>query len=269
MNRLDDALNDLEIHGPVTFSSARAQYRKMVKAWHPDRFSQETLARRQESERKIKLINHAWDSVEAFFNGKAESFFYSPGSHSSQNESSGTRAQGSGRQRQRTQPSEEEKRRRKDERTRARQAREKEAEEQARRQAEALREEARKRDEAEALRLAKVRSVRRVGSFVIYGTSGMVVSIILVAFVLSGSSQPTSLILAIPFAMSALSWRKRGLEIIPGRKLYTRLALPVIVSLAFAITVSAPLVGMTAEAGAVTRTTFSVCWLVYLFLSLF
>lgn len=59
-----DALAILNLEAPVTFEGIKAQYRILVKKWHPD-----ANGGSPESEEKFKIINHAYATLRAIHEG--------------------------------------------------------------------------------------------------------------------------------------------------------------------------------------------------------
>lgn len=62
-----EALATLELAPPVDFTAVKAQYRLLVKRWHPD-----ANGGAREAEEKFKTINHAFATLRAIYEGEAE-----------------------------------------------------------------------------------------------------------------------------------------------------------------------------------------------------
>ena len=66
MSDLKRCYEILEIKPESTYEEAKLAFRDMVSIWHPDKFSHNSRLK-EKAEEKLKLINEAWEQLQAFF----------------------------------------------------------------------------------------------------------------------------------------------------------------------------------------------------------
>jgi formylglycine-generating enzyme required for sulfatase activity len=66
MSDLKRCYEILEIRPGSTYEEAKLAFRDMVSIWHPDKFSHNSRLK-EKAEEKLKLINAAWEQLQAFF----------------------------------------------------------------------------------------------------------------------------------------------------------------------------------------------------------
>jgi len=77
MSDLKRCYEILEIRPGSTYEEAKLAFRDMVSIWHPDKFSHNSRLK-EKAEEKLKLINAAWEQLQAFFCQKEDAAIEQP-----------------------------------------------------------------------------------------------------------------------------------------------------------------------------------------------
>ncbi len=77
MSDLKRCYEILEIRPGSTYEEAKLAFRDMVSIWHPDKFSNNSRLK-EKAEEKLKLINAAWEQLQAFFFQKEDAAVEQP-----------------------------------------------------------------------------------------------------------------------------------------------------------------------------------------------